>query len=148
MVASSQQLRMTRQRKIILDELEKNKTHPTASEVYRMVRRRLPRISLGTVYWNLEVLSACGMIRKMELGGSQRRFDCDLADHYHVRCMRCDRVEDVPGEAVSKLEDALQGVSDFEIVGHRLEFIGICPTCKERGLNVQIRSEEHRRKEL
>ena len=48
---------MTKQRKVILEELRKSTTHPSADEVYRMVRHRLPRISLGTVYRNLEVLS-------------------------------------------------------------------------------------------
>ncbi|MGE5577510.1 MAG: Fur family transcriptional regulator, partial [Syntrophothermus sp.] len=53
---------MTRQRQIILEELKNVTTHPTADEVYEMVRRRLPRISLGTVYRNLELLAEEGII--------------------------------------------------------------------------------------
>ena len=144
---SSQELRMTRQRKIILKELREINSHPAADEVYEIVRRRLPRISLGTVYRNLEVLSARGMIRKLELGGSQRRFDGDIANHYHIRCIHCNRVEDAPIEAIAEVEDTIRRVSDFEIVGHQLQFIGICPTCKKVGENSECRARENGRKE-
>jgi hypothetical protein len=54
---SDQKLRITKQRQLILEELKKVVTHPTADEIYRMVRERMPRVSLGTVYRNLETLS-------------------------------------------------------------------------------------------
>ncbi len=122
---------MTRQRQVILEELGKVRSHPTADEVYDMVRRRLPRVSLGTVYRNLEMLSELGMIRKLELGGSRRRFDGNVRDHYHVRCISCGRLEDAPVKSVAPVEDALRRVTDYEIIGHRLEFIGLCPQCKK-----------------
>ena len=58
-------LSKTVQRKVIVDELRKLKCHPTADELYEVVRRKLPRISLGTVYRNLEVLSANGEIQSL-----------------------------------------------------------------------------------
>lgn len=122
--------RMTRQRRIILEELGANRTHPTASEVYELVRRRLPRISLGTVYRNLELLSEQGLVRKLELGNSQRRFDAVTENHYHVRCVKCGRIEDAPIEPVMTLENAVRGATDYEIIGHRLEFMGLCPACR------------------
>ncbi|MDP3286289.1 MAG: transcriptional repressor, partial [Desulfobacterales bacterium] len=67
--------RMTRQRAVILEELKKVKTHPGADEIYEMVRKRLPRISLGTVYRNLEVLSELREIQKFEHVGTLKRFD-------------------------------------------------------------------------
>ena len=130
-MSSSRKFRMTRQRQVILEALRKVGSHPTAGEVYDMVRRRLPRVSLGTVYRNLEMLSECGMIQKLELGGAQRRFDGNARDHYHVRCIHCGRLEDAPVEPVAAVESALRRVSDYEIIGHRLEFIGLCPRCKK-----------------
>ena len=68
-------MRLTTQRQVILEELGKVKSHPTANEVYDMVRKRLPRIGLGTVYRNLELMAESGMILKLEVGGTQKRFD-------------------------------------------------------------------------
>ena len=71
--------------------------HPTADEVYQVVRKRLPRISLGTVYRNLDVLSESGEISRLDRCGAQYRFDGDLEQHYHIRCSSCGRVDDIEG---------------------------------------------------
>lgn len=124
---------MTRQRRVILEELGKVTSHPTASELYEMVRKRLPRISLGTVYRNLEILSERGVIQKLHFGGgTQRRFDGNARNHYHIRCTGCGRVDDVPIEAMAGLEKAARGASEYEITGHRLEFLGLCPHCRKK----------------
>ena len=125
-------LRMTRQRQVILEELRKVNTHPSADEIYEIVRKRLPRISLGTVYRNLEILSESGEIQKLEPGCSLKRFDGDPSDHCHIRCVRCDRIADAP--MVPDLEIDLDKVNttNFEIIGHRLEFLGLCPTCSDK----------------
>jgi len=88
-------MRLTTQRQIILEELSKVKTHPTASELYDMVRKRLPRIGLGTVYRNLELMAENGMILKLEVGGTQKRFDATTDTHYHIRCSGCGKVDDI-----------------------------------------------------
>ena len=123
-------LRMTRQRKVILEELRKVKTHPSADEVYEMVRKRLPRIGLGTVYRNLEILSESGDIQKLEPGCSLKRFDGDTSEHCHIRCVRCDRIADAPLPDV-KFDLKKVESNDFEITGHRLEFLGLCSECSD-----------------
>ncbi len=125
-------LRMTRQRKVILEELLEMNCHPGADEVYEVVRRRLPRISLGTVYRNLEVLSELGKIQKLELGGTTKRFDWDPNKHYHIRCLQCGRVDNAPVAPLTRIEDELYGATVYEIIGHRLEFIGLCPECSAK----------------
>lgn len=124
-------LKLTEQRRVILEELRKVKTHPTADEIYQCVRKRLPKISLGTVYRNLEILSAAGLITKLELAGTPKRFDGLTERHYHVRCLRCGRVDDVPVQSIALLERSLRTLTDYEIVSHRLEFIGVCPDCRQ-----------------
>lgn len=120
---------MTRQRQVILEELRNVASHPSADEIYEMVRKRMPRISLGTVYRNLEILAECGEIRKLELGCSLKRFDGVAEEHYHIRCLHCDRVYDVPPPSRIRITHKLKGCDDFQIIGHRFEVIGICPTC-------------------
>jgi len=133
-------VRMTRQRQIILEELKKLRTHPTAYHIYELVRKRLPKISLGTVYRNLEMLSESGMIQKLEMAGTQKRFDGVIENHYHVRCIRCGRVEDVSVPLVSAIDEIVRDVSDFEILWHRLEFCGLCAECREAD-HARLRAE-------
>jgi len=146
-LSHSQTLRMTPQRKIILDALEKVDSHPTADQIYEIVRQQLPRISLGTIYRNLEILSTYGMIKKLEFGGSQKRFDSDVSNHYHVRCMDCGRLGDVRVEAAVAVADFACPENGYDVVGHRLEFIGICPTCKQLDSEFPTRIGSRRGKE-
>lgn len=121
--------RMTSQRKIILEELKKVKTHPRADEIYKMVRKRLPRISLATVYRNLEVLSELKEIQKIESVGTLKRFDGTPENHYHIRCIKCDRLDDANLSLETGLEKKMRPLTSFTIIGHRLEFIGTCHEC-------------------
>jgi Fur family transcriptional regulator, peroxide stress response regulator len=123
--------RISLQRQVILEELQGEKTHPSAQEIFERVRHRLPKISLGTVYRNLEQLAAHGLIQKIEAARGQRRFDGDLSEHYHVRCLYCGRVDDAPLPKLSRLNQTFGKMSEYTILGHRLEFVGICPRCRE-----------------
>jgi Fur family ferric uptake transcriptional regulator len=126
---SQSEIRLTPQRQVILEELAKVKTHPTANEVYDMVRKRLPRIGLGTVYRNLELMADNGMILKLEVGGSQKRFDATTNLHYHIRCTSCGKVDDIELTAMPHLDQLASDSSDYQVVGHHIEFSGICATC-------------------
>ncbi|MEW6500799.1 MAG: Fur family transcriptional regulator [Thermodesulfobacteriota bacterium] len=123
-------LRSTKQRQIILDALMGVTSHPTADDLYRMVRRKLPSISLGTVYRNLETMAELGMIQKLEVAGTQKRFDANTSNHYHVRCLRCGRVDDLDLPPDPGVEKAAAQKTRFRILRHRLEFSGLCPECQ------------------
>lgn len=124
-------MRLTTQRQIILEELGKVTSHPTANEVYDMVRKRLPRIGLGTVYRNLELMADSGIILKLEVGGTQKRFDATVAPHYHVRCTACGKVDDIDIEVQSRINQIAENASKYMILGHHIEFSGTCPECLE-----------------
>ena len=133
---SEQRHRMTHQRQVILEEIMKLDSHPTADEIYEKVRQRLPRISMGTVYRNLDILASSGLINRIEPGHSQMRFEGKLHDHYHVTCIRCGKIEDVEieplGDTLQNLESALGRMTKHGIFAHRLEFIGLCKECLEK----------------
>ena len=131
-----QKLRMTRQREIILSELKKVKSHPSAEEVHEMVRKRLPRISLATVYRNLEILSRYGLIKKLETTGDKKRFDPDTNNHLHIRCVHCDRMDDLPVKPMVNLEEMSLKVNEYELLGYSMEFLGVCPGCKKTSGNI------------
>jgi Fur family transcriptional regulator, ferric uptake regulator len=122
---------MTEQRQVILEELKKVSSHPTADEVFHIVRQRLPRISLGTVYRNLEILYENNLVHKLDWAGSQKRYDANIENHYHIRCVDCNRVEDVTMEPLGQIEETFRQRTDYAILGHRLEIIGVCGKCRE-----------------
>jgi Fur family ferric uptake transcriptional regulator len=124
--------RNTRQREVILEELRKLRSHPTAVGLYEIVRRRLPRISLGTVYRNLELLAGMGEIQRLHRGGSQARFDGNIYRHDHVRCVGCGRVDDFSGAPLDLAQVRSNDFSGYELLDYRLEFVGICPCCREQ----------------
>ena len=128
--------RNTPQRKIIHEELCALKTHPTAAELFEIVRRRLPRVSLGTVYRNLEVLHKDGRVLKLEMAGTEARFDGDTRPHHHVLCNECGIVRDIkleqPIDPVEKISDSC----GFKIQGYKLKFFGLCPSCQESSLEI------------
>ena len=131
-MAADKLRRNTPQRRVVLEELCQMNSHPTAAELYAVVRRRLPRISLGTVYRNLEVLHEDGMIRKMEFAGAESRFDGTIEQHDHVRCTECGRIQDIfPQESASRPAppDELAG---FQVTGYRLEYFGYLSRLPER----------------
>lgn len=132
MNAPTSMIRLTTQRQIILEELSKVKTHPTASELYDMVRKRLPRIGLGTVYRNLELMADSGMILKIEVGGTQKRFDATTDEHYHIRCSTCGKVDDIDVPVIKELANYAAKTTSYQILGHHVEFSGICESCQQR----------------
>jgi len=121
--------RMTRQKAAILAAVMSTRTHPTADEVYELVQRRLPRVSLATVYRNLEQMAEAGEIRRLGPVSSQRRFDGDTEPHYHVRCVHCGAAEDLVIPSLDGLEGICRQHTTFQIIGHQLELLGICPAC-------------------
>lgn len=124
--------RNTRQRQVILEELRKLTSHPTAGELYQIVRERLPRISLGTVYRNLELLTSNGAIQKLQISGTVARFDGNPARHNHIQCTECGRLGDLHDIPADPLAGAYSEVAGWEIAGYRIEFIGVCPECRKK----------------
>jgi Fur family ferric uptake transcriptional regulator len=129
---SNHRLRMTRQRTIILEELRKARRHPAADEIYSRVRQRLPRISLGTVYRNLDVLAKAGLIAKLEIAGGPKRYDARVEEHCHIRCVDCGRIEDFYVAPGTEFEEGPSNRTGYRITGHHIEFTGVCPKCENR----------------
>lgn len=130
-MATEKRRRNTPQRTIIHEVLCATTAHPTAAELFETVRRRLPKISLGTVYRNLEVLHSEGRILKLEMAGSEARFDGNVQTHHHVRCTGCGIIRDidlnVPIDPLNQIVDS----RGFKIEGFKLKFLGVCPACQE-----------------
>ncbi len=115
---------------MVLEIVRSTMEHPTAEWVFRQARRRVARISLGTVYRNLQQLAAQGLIRELHTGGQPVRFDGNTGRHYHIRCLGCERVNDLPISVDQALEERAGQAMNYRIVGHTVEVQGLCPTCQ------------------
>ncbi len=124
-------MRNTTQRREILRVLKDSGDHPTATQVFSRVRNRLPRISLGTVYRNLEKLCSRGEVSRIEIPGREMRFDADTSRHFHLRCVRCGRVVDVDREDVAVDLRHPEEVGGVRITGYCVQLLGRCRKCPE-----------------
>lgn len=123
--------RFTRQRAAVYEHVLGVDDHPTAEEVYQSVRRRLPRISLATVYKALEALVQAGLAHKLAGGDGSARYDCRAEEHYHLRDLKTGEVRDLPVDydpgLLEKLDPGLierLRREGFEVTGYRLEVVG------------------------
>jgi Fur family transcriptional regulator, peroxide stress response regulator len=123
--------RFTRQRAAVFDYLRSVDTHPTAEEVYSAVRRRIPRISLATVYKALDALVDSCLAAKISSTEGPARYDCRHDHHYHLRCTKTGRIRDLDTpfdpDLLHKLDPKLvDSLSEqgFEVTDYRLEIVG------------------------
>jgi Fur family transcriptional regulator, peroxide stress response regulator len=123
--------RMTRQRAAVFDHLRRVDHHPTAEDVYQNVKAVLPSISLATVYKALEALVDSGLATKLVVANDSARYDARGDHHYHLRCLRSGRVEDVPTafdpDLIAKIDPGLGTTLEargFKVTGYRLELEG------------------------
>lgn len=120
----------TIQRSLVLDVVNRLKSHATADEVYAEVAATHPNISKATVYRNLNLLSEMGMIRKLEIPGGADRFDHICKEHCHVKCEKCGRVFDIEIPYIDGLDNLVENRNGFELTGYDILFRGICPGCR------------------
>ena len=124
-------MRHTVQRQVILDTLHRHTDHPGADTIYAEVRQVLPRISLGTVYRNLELLSEAGVILKLSGKDGQKRFDPVVSPHPHFRCVQCGAIEDLPFTIDTVVSEVSMNtwIDGRKIEGLSLEYTGLCAQC-------------------
>ncbi|HKX28381.1 MAG TPA: transcriptional repressor [Blastocatellia bacterium] len=120
----------TRQRAAVFEYLSRVDHHPTAEEVFLAVKSGLPKISLATVYKNLEALVACGAASKLTYGDSAARYDIRTDHHYHTHCLGCGRIADLEPEAGEQLLKLIKLPGGFKVEGYRLEISGYCKNCR------------------
>ena len=131
-------LRNTPQRKLILEVVRQSYDHPTADTIYRRASEIAPKISLGTVYRNLAVLTELKEILKISSPQGPDHYDFNLSDHCHFFCKKCGEMCDIPLEcSPSERELHAPEKSGFDIHGHTLTYVGICPSCKNEKVEVK-----------
>ena len=124
-------LKLTPQRYAVLDFLVHSREHPTADQISAALNRRFPRASRATIYNTLNALHDAGLIHEVYMDDAVARFDANLDQHHHFVCRICDKLEDVPFEAVGELPTSKLG-RGYKVENYEIVLRGVCPGCRER----------------
>ena len=125
--------RLTPQRLAVLRILGKSTDHPSVEQIYRKVRRQYPMISRATVYKTVETLKAMGQVLELEFSGASNRYDArGIEPHPHLICRGCGNIRDLELPALTREAKKVAQRTGYELLGHRLDFYGLCPDCQRR----------------
>jgi Fe2+ or Zn2+ uptake regulation protein len=122
--------RSTQQRQVVRHIIESSRDHPTAQAVHERARQKMPSISLGTVYRNLQFLVDQGLLLERKIGNRPARYEAQRQRHYHVCCVECGALEDLPVPYQDALDRRVQKAVRYKLREHRMEFYGVCPQCQ------------------
>lgn len=127
-------IRLTRQRQILLDLIDKSGKHLDAESLYHLARKEDPKLNRVTVYRTLKMLKKGGLVDELDLmhfGGDQHFYETRLKqEHAHVICLSCGKVEEFFGEPLQKLRRQVEDHFGFNIVIARTEIGGYCSHCQ------------------
>ncbi len=120
---------LTSQRRAVLEALSKAEGHPSAEDVYLLVKRENPRVALGTVYQALSVLEEVGVISSKHWAESPTRYDLNVEPHLDIRCTGCGRVSEVPGVDLGGVEARIGENTPYKVTRAMMVVEGLCPDC-------------------
>lgn len=125
-------LKITPQRCSIYKKLIQAKNHPTADEMFTIVKKEFPNISYDTVNRTLLTFADIGLVDVAPTKGGPRRFDPDMDSHHHFHCVRCGKIVDFYSDEFDNLgiPDFIQ--NDFTVYSKRVVLNGLCTKCRKR----------------
>lgn len=118
---------MTKQRAIILEVIRSDMCHHTAEEIFELAKKRLPTISLATVYNNLHAMEEEQIIRRISGDGGPDRYDNSYIPHGHLFCLSCGRIYDL---TLPSLPALISDICMCDVESYELKVKGICSECK------------------
>ncbi len=122
---------LTSQRRAVLEALSRAKGHPSAEDVYLIVKRENPRVALGTVYQALSVLEEVGVICSKHWAESPTRYDLNVEPHLDIRCTGCGEVSEVPDIPLDDVEARIRKKAPYKVTRATMVVEGLCPACMD-----------------
>jgi Fur family transcriptional regulator, ferric uptake regulator len=129
-------LRITAQRKAIIDTAFGTQQHFTADQLLAWSRRRDKSVSRATVYRTLPLLTESGLVREMDFGKDCKVYDPNYAEHphhNHIICQDCEKIVEFDSEKIEKLENEISQRLGFSVKAHRLQITATCEELKKMG---------------
>ncbi len=120
------------QRERIYSYILESSLHPTAQQVFQALKKEMPKLSLGNTYRNIRILVEEGRLSSRKFKDGVERFDATTELHYHLVCERCGAVQDLDMPALKGIVRKAQKYSTVPILGHTIQFFGICGQCSRK----------------
>lgn len=128
-VAKQAGIKLTHQRLEIFRAVASSADHPSAEMVHRMVRRSMPTVSLDTVYRTLWMLMDLGLLSTLSPRQDSVRFDANLDQHHHYRCLRCGLVRDFDSAELDAMTVPDTVYNFGKVASAHVEVRGVCAAC-------------------
>jgi len=126
-------LKMTPQRRLILDTMLKQKDHVSAEELYTRVKKKDSSVGQATVYRTLKLLNDAGLVEPLDFADGVTRYEtCYGKKHHdHLICERCGKNIEIIDDIIEKRQDELADEHGFKLVRHKMYLYGVCPDCSK-----------------
>jgi Fur family peroxide stress response transcriptional regulator len=124
-------MNVTPQRVEIYRALLEAEDHPSPEALFKRVKRKMPSISLATIYKALDALSTLGVVREVSTISETKRYDANLDKHHHLICTKCKRIQDYYDEELDAVAPPRR-LAGFVAQSVSVEVIGLCPSCAGR----------------
>ena len=133
--------RSTEQRQLIQVILKQADTHLDADEIYQQARQRSPRISLSTIYRNLQLFKELGLVEEHQFGNRRCYEPAPQAKHHHMVCLGCGRVFEFKCPLTESLKSTISKEEGFWVTDTEVRLSGYCPDCQE---HLSVSASENR----
>lgn len=127
-------LKLTGQRKLVLDVFLNNESHISAEELYDQIKQENPTIGLATIYRTFKLFAECGLASEVQFSNGVTRYEHGFGhDHHdHLICLNCGKYIEVVDPAIEELQARLAQKNDFQVLRHRMELYGLCRDCQDK----------------
>ncbi len=125
-------LKITKQRRAVLEAFLGSEEHVSAEELYKIVSAKEPKIGLATVYRTLALLTESGLAAELDFGDGQKRYELNFEHehHDHMICTQCGKIIEFNHPLIEKLQEDVAQEHGFEMTAHKLDMFGICKNCR------------------
>jgi Fur family peroxide stress response transcriptional regulator len=129
-IFKEKKLKLTPQRIAVYLYLSSTKEHPSAETIYKALHENYPTMSLATVYKALKTLVEVNLVKELNVGEGNFRYDAYTVPHPHIQCISCGRVDDIEGISFNELNERVGAYTDYKIISNKIYFYGLCNSCK------------------
>lgn len=130
-------LAATYQRQVIYEAVVSLQGHPSHEAVFEEVRKRIPSISMGTVYKNIRTFLDFGILRELGVHHGSLRVEANHRPHHHFVCTNCKTILDLPEEEFGPVQLRLRLLGGFQVEKIVVDVIGLCPKCSTEASHSQ-----------